>query len=360
MYLSSLEFDNFRNLKKGKFIPDKYINVIYGDNAQGKTNLIEAIWMFTGKKSFRSSKDVNLVNVQNKDENATLFAEFYSQGREQTASLSLGSKKQTEINSIKVKSASELAEKFCAVLFSPADMDLIKDGPSVRRKFLDNAISAIRPKYTQVLSNYAHAIEQRNALLKDLAFHAELEVMCDVYEKRIATLAHYIINQRKLYIDALHEYIIDIYNGFSGGKEKIEIVYECSCEDVTEKGLCKALKEARAEDMRTLSTSVGPHRDDFEIFINDMSIKNFGSQGQKRSAIVSLKLTEAEILKKYTGEQPIAILDDVMSELDLARQDYIVNHIEGWQVFITVCDPNNIKGLRSGKVTKIESGELVQ
>ena len=360
MYLSSLEFENFRNLKKGKFTPDKYINVIYGDNAQGKTNLIEAIWMFTGKKSFRSSKDINLVNVQNIDKNAKISAKIYSQGRVQSASITLGNKKEVFINEIKAKSSAELQEKFCAVLFSPADMDLIKDGPSVRRKFLDLAIATIRPKYSQVLTNYTRALEQRNALLKDLAYHPELESMCEIYEKRLATLAHYIISQRNLYIDALHEYIIDIYKGFSGGKEEIKIVYMPSCKDISLEGIEKALKESRAEDMKNLSTSVGPHRDDFEILINDMSIKNFGSQGQKRSAIVSLKLTEAEILKKYSGEQPIAILDDVMSELDLARQDYILNHIKGWQVFITCCDPNNIKGLQDGLVTQIVDGELVK
>lgn len=358
MYLEKIEYDNYRNLKKGEFIPDKNVNVIYGENAQGKTNLIEAIWLFTGKKSFRGTKDAQLVNIKNFDKPANLKVSFFSNKRHQTGEISILNKRTASVNDINLKSMSELSEKFTAILFSPADMDLVKDGPLIRRKFLDNAISILRPKYEKVLQSYNHAVMQRNTVLKDIIHHRDLEFMLDVYEERIAKLSSYIISQRKKYIEALMTYITDIYSGISSKKEEIKIEYKCSCEFDEEKDILNALKSSRQQDVLTFTTSVGPHRDDMEFLINGLSLKTFGSQGQRRSVVIATKLSEAEILKKNTGEQPIAILDDVMSELDLSRQDYLLNHIKGWQVFITCCDPNTIKNLEKGKIFKMENGVL--
>lgn len=359
MYLEKIEYENYRNLKKGEFKPDKQMNIIYGENAQGKTNLIEAIWMFTGKKSFRGVKDNQLVNIAENANTAVLKAAFFSGGRKQKGEIIITNKRLAKVNDINLSSANGMGDNFKAILFSPNDMDLIKEGPLVRRKFLDIAISTVRPKYDKILSSYNHAVMQRNSILKDIAFHSELEFMLDVYEDRIAKTGSYIISQRKKYIEAVCEYIVDIYRGISSNKEEITVKYKCSANDGSEDDLKAELKKSRKQDIITATTNVGPHRDDMEIFINDLPIKIFGSQGQRRSAVIALKLSEAEILKKNTGEQPIAILDDVMSELDLTRQDYLLNHIKGWQVFITCCDPNNIKTLNEGKIFKMENGELV-
>lgn len=358
MYLEKIEYENYRNLKKGEFCPDKEINVIYGDNAQGKTNLIEAIWLFTGRKSFRGTKDNQLINIDNNQHAAILKSTFFSAGRKQTGEIIITNKRLASINDINLSSASGLSENFTAVLFSPADMDLIKEGPIIRRKFLDNAISTVRPKYEKILLAYNRAVAQRNTILKDVVFHRELEFMLDVYEERIAKSGAYIIAQRKKYVEALMEYIVDIYNGISSNKEEISLKYKSTAGNGSEEEILKSLKDSRMQDTVTASTNVGPHRDDLEFFINGLALKIFGSQGQRRSAVVALKLSEAEILKKYTGEQPIAILDDVMSELDLSRQDYLLNHIKGWQVFITCCDPNTIKSLNSGKIFKMTNGIL--
>ncbi len=358
MYLEKIEYDNYRNLKKGVFKPDINMNVIYGENAQGKTNLIEAIWLFTGKKSFRGTKDGQLVNVENLQKGAQLKSSFYSFGREQTAQIDILNKRSAKLNEISLSSAKELAESFSAILFSPTDMNLISDGPIARRKFLNNAISTVRPKYDKILNSYNHALMQRNSVLKDIASHSELQFMLDVYEDRIAKMGAYIISQRKMYIQAIMNYISDIYSGISSRKEEIKVEYKTNLENADEESLKKALKDSRKQDVITCTTSVGPHRDDIEFFINGMPLKIFGSQGQRRSVIIALKLTEAEILKKNTGEQPIAILDDVMSELDLSRQDYLLNHLKGWQVFITCCDPNTIKILENGKIFKMQSGIL--
>lgn len=358
MYLEKIEYDNYRNLKKGVFIPDKEINVIYGENAQGKTNLIEAIWLFTGKKSFRGTKDNQLINIMSDNQTAVLKTSFFSGNRTQKGEIIITNKRLASINDINLSSASGLSEKFTAVLFSPADMDLIKEGPIVRRRFLDNAISTIRPKYHKILLSYNRAVMQRNSVLKDVVFHKELEFMLDVYEERIAKTGAYIIAQRKKYIEALESYLAEIYGGISSNKEEITVKYKCTCNSGSEEEILKSLKKSRVQDTITATTNCGPHRDDMEFFINGLALKIFGSQGQRRSVIVALKLSEAEILKKYTSEQPIAILDDVMSELDLTRQDYLLNHIKGWQVFITCCDPNTIKSLNKGKIFKMENGVL--
>ena len=358
MYLEKIEYENYRNLKKGVFFPDKEMNIIYGENAQGKTNLIEAIWLFTGKKSFRGTKDTQLINIDDKTQTAVLKSSFFSANRKQTGEIIITNKRIASMNDVNLSSASGLSENFTAILFSPADMDLIKEGPIVRRKFLDSAISTLRPKYEKILISYNRAVLQRNSILKDVAYHRELEFMLDVYEERIAKCGAYIIAQRKKYIDALMEYIADIYRGISSNKEEISIKYKCSCGEGSEKEIFEMLKSTRKQDTITATTSIGPHRDDMEIFINTLPLKIFGSQGQRRSSVVALKLSEAEILKKNTGEQPIAILDDVMSELDLSRQDYLLNHIKGWQVFITCCDPNTIKSLNKGKIFKMSDGVL--
>ena len=358
MYIEKFEYENYRNLKKGEFLPNKEINIIYGDNAQGKTNLIEAIWLFTGKKSFRGTKDNQLINILSENQTAKLKATFFSGERSQKADIIITNKRLASVNDINLSSASGLSEKFTAVLFSPADMDLIKEGPIVRRKFLDNAISTIRPNYSKVLTAYNRAVVQRNTVLKDVVFHPELDFMLDVYEGKIAKYGAYVIAQRKKYIEALGDYIKDIYSGISSNKEEISIKYKCTTGSGSEEEIFENLKQSRVQDAATSTTNCGPHRDDMEFFINNLALKIFGSQGQRRSAVISLNLSEADILKKYTGEQPIAILDDVMSELDLTRQDYILNHIKGWQVFITCCDPNTIKSLNSGKVFKMENGLL--
>lgn len=364
MFVRKLEYENFRNLEKGSFSPCSEINVIYGDNAQGKTNLSEAVWMFTGQKSFRGNKDIQLINKDNSNLPARLSVDFYSQGREQSAKLEILKGRHAVLNEVQLKSAAELSKSYSAIVFSPAEMQLINEGPNIRRKFLNNAISIMRPKYESVLNSYARAVQQRNAILKDVRFHSELSVMLDSFEERIAKSGVYIINQRKKYIEALLNYISDIYSGISDNKEKLTLCYKISGlsddEEINEEKLLKMLYDSRKDDVFTGITSVGPHRDDMELFINGDLIKIFGSQGQRRSAVLSLKLSEAEILKKFSNEQPVTILDDVMSELDRSRQDYILNHIKGWQVFITCCDPSAVENLKAGSSFLVQNGKITQ
>lgn len=355
MVIKKIKVQNFRNIEEIEIEPTDGINVIYGQNAQGKTNLIEALWCFTGAKSFRGSKDSELVNLN--AVKAKLELSFYDNNREQECVIEIDGKRKAILNGVEYKSAASIAGNINAVIFSPLDINIIKDGPAVRRRFLDLSLGQIYPRYIDILRRYNRALEQRNKILKDLKFNPMLEEFLDDFENELSVLGFEIVEFRKKHIEKLKQFLPKIFEGISEGKEKIEIKYETSVGNSQEE-FRKNLIESRKNDIYSLNTSIGPHRDEMNISINGLSAKTFGSQGQKRSAAISLKLAESAVISEITGKKPIALLDDVMSELDLSRQNYILNHIKEWQVFITCCDPNNIKGLEKGKVFLIENGRL--
>lgn len=359
MYVTKLCYENFRNLKDGCFEPAPGINVIFGDNAQGKTNLIEGLWLFSGQKSFRNVKDAQLVKLQQDEiKPARLQMDFFAAGRKQTAQISIQNRRSAQLNQIPLPAPAALGQSFCAVVFSPDDMDLLKDAPAGRRSFLNNAIAALRPKYDKMLQLYNRAVQQRNALLRDVQFHSELTALLDIYEDRIAKTGAYLISRRMEYVAALMRHIPKIFQELSDGSERPMLTYRCSAGDGGEQAILQALQQSRGEDTKTGFTGVGPHRDDFLFCINGLPVKQYGSQGQLRSAVLSIKLAQAELLKTFSGEQPIAILDDVMSELDAFRRDYILNHINGWQVFITCCDPEPADRLVAGARFQMRAGVL--
>lgn len=356
MYVEKLQYENFRNLKDGCFTPTQSINVIYGDNAQGKTNLVEAIWLFCGQKSFRMAKDNQLVKIDDKQLTAKLTLDFYAKQRSQNIKMLINNKRSATINGVELKTPTALANHFCAVVFSPSDLDLINEGPAFRRKFLDDSIAMIRPKYSKMLNIYNRAVLQRNTVLKDISLHNQLSGLLDSFEFTIAQAGSYLILQRKKYLEALKIVSRETYHGLSSTKEKLNFEYNCSCKDGESETILNELFINRQSDIKTASTSIGPHRDDINLYIDDLIVKFFGSQGQKRSVVLSLKLAQAEILKNYANEQPVAILDDVMSELDNSRKDYILNHINNWQVFITCCDPATANMLKLGSCFKVDNG----
>ena len=354
MKLIKLSFENYRNLKKDTFDANENINVIYGDNAQGKTNLIEAIWLFTGIKSFCGVKDSQLINIDKNE--LFLTVNFFSQNREQNATIKIGEKKEITLNGVKKKGAGELAGVFTAVVFSPDHLPLVKSGPSERRKFINIAISQIWPKYMPLLYQYKRAVVQRNAILKDAKYHNDLYDLLFSYENEIADKGAKIIEYRKKYCALLDKKAQKIYQGISQDKERLNINYLTQIKN--KEDLLSQLELARKNDILSGSTSIGPHRDDIDILIDNKSARIYGSQGQQRSAVLSIKLAEAEIINDILGEQPIILLDDVMSELDEYRQDYILNHIKDRQVFITCCDKNIVKKLNNGSVFKMRGGEI--
>ncbi len=364
MYITELEAVAFRNLSGVSIRPCKEVNLIYGDNAQGKTNLLEALWMFTGCRSFRAAKDAEL--LQFGKQKARLFLEYYGQDRLQTMQLDIEKGRTFTQNGVRLPSPARAMGEFLAVVFSPLHLTLVKDGPAARRRFLDNAIGQLKPKYGAALSDYNKALMQRNLVLKDAAYHRELFDTLDVWEDRIAYYGSEILRQRIGYVQRLRNFSADIYAGISQKKETLRISYaeavptEGSSRKELYESLLSHLKQARKDDLLTGTTSVGPHRDDLAVEIDFLSARTFASQGQQRSAALALKLGEAAVIRNFTNEQPVALLDDVMSELDAARQNYILNHIRDWQVFITCCDPSSVKSLRYGKAFAMKEGRILK
>lgn len=359
MYVLNLDILNFRNIKNLNLNAGKETNIIYGENAQGKTNILEAIWLFTGAKSFRGAKDNQMINLES--EKAELNLSFFSSDRIQTSEIEIETEKgrKVRLNEIDLKSASELVGNLNAIIFSPQDLGLINEGPAVRRKMLDLGIGFIYPSYIEKIKKYNHILQQRNALLKTIKYDYSMYSCLSDYDYSLSRQGAEIIKIRKEYVEQLRKEIPLIYNGLADGTEKMDIYYETTADEKTyEYGL--KLKDKEKEDLKNISTSVGPHRDELVVKIDGKIAKIYASQGQRRCAALALKLAQAAIMKNKTGEQPIALLDDVLSELDEKRQNYILNHIKDWQVFITCCDPSHIQRLTKGKVFKIEKGELCE
>lgn len=362
MKIENFGCENFRNIKELYFEPHEGTNIIYGENAQGKTNIIEGMWMFTGAKSFRTNSDGELINFESPF--SRLNMSFFANERRQSAEIAIEGRRTASLNGVKLKAAGELAGNFCAVVFSPTHLSLIKDGPAVRRRMMDVAIGQLYPKYVASLRGYSRALSQRNAVLKDARFSAEVYGMLENFEAELSKYGAEIVTERKRYMKLLAARISDIYGEISGNRELLSVEYktdiEAETKDSAAEELSLLLKAARKEDLYTGSTSVGPHREDMEFKLSGISARNFGSQGQQRSCVLALKLTEALVIEKTVGEKPVMLFDDVMSELDETRQDSILNHFPGMQVFVTCCEKEQIKRLETGKTFKMANGVLTE
>ncbi len=362
MKINSISIENFRNIEKLDLDFDD-VNIIYGQNAQGKTNLIEAIYLFTGSKSFRGVKDRELIRFG--CDFSKLKIDFESENRNQNAEIRIDGKRTAYLNGIKKKSPSVLGEELKAVIFSPVHLSMVKDGPSERRRFIDNALCQLKYNYRNVLKEYNRALSQRNMLLKDISKNSSLADMLYIWDKNLAATGAKIIYQRNKYVEALLPFAKEVFDGLSGGREEIDLVLkgpfdyrDLSLKEIENK-LLITFEKSRGSDFMNRITTAGPHRDDMEILINSKSARTYGSQGQQRSCVLALKLAEASLLKEMTQNEPLALLDDVMSELDITRQDYILNHIKNWQVFITCCDADTVLRLKKGKTFHIENGGIV-
>lgn len=353
MQVLKLDWLRFRNLKEGSLSPYEGMNVICGENAQGKTNLIEVVWLFSGAKSFRTNKDSSFI-MQGSDSAKTRL-EFIAEGTQKTAEIQFLEKRKAFLNEKPLSSPSNLAGIFSAVVFSPTDLSLMKGAPEERRRFLDLAIGQLYPNYIELLHRYKRALFQRNKTLKDYRYDGSLSVLLDVFEQELAESGAKIIEKRQQFVKELEKYLPKLYGELSNGRETLKFFYQSSANP---EKFFRQLQESRKEDLMLGSTSIGPHRDDLIFTINGLSARGYGSQGQQRSVALSLKLAQAEIIFEKTGEYPVCLLDDVMSELDPLRQNYVLNHIGSHQCFLTCCDPANIAGLEDGKIIRVENGEV--
>ncbi len=357
MVVKNIKIENFRNIEKLELEPCEKVNIIYGKNAQGKTNILEAIWLFSGAKSFRTIKEQEFIRIS-----APFFRNemvFDDGERENNAILRLSDKKEVMLNGVKKKTSASLAGKFLAVPFVPAHLSFITGSPENRRKFIDGIICQLKPSYISVLHKYHKILLHRNNLLKNLYGNAELYGVLDAYDNELADCAKIISEERVRYLEELSVIASEFYSGISGGKETMRTVYVPSVSgEISKENILNALKINRNEDIRTGVTGVGPHRDDISVEINALSAKKYASQGQQRSIVLTLKLAEGELIYKKSGKKPVFLLDDVMSELDEDRQDFILNHVKDNQVFITCCDISSVLRLFSGKIFGISEGKI--
>ncbi len=332
MIIKSIKLEHFRNYESLDLDFEKGTNILYGDNAQGKTNVLEAIYLSATTKSHKGSKDKEIINF-NKDE-SHIRTILDKDGMEYRVDMHLrkSRSKGIAINGQPIKKAADLIGLLNVVFFSPEDLSIIKNGPSERRKFVDMELFQIDKYYLYNLNQYNKIINQRNKLLKDFYFNSDLNETLQVWNMQLVTYGKQIISRREMFVEQLNEIIYDIHKNLSGGKEELKVVYE---PNVSEDDFELKLKNSQEKDIKLKMTSVGPHRDDFCFMVNGVDIRKYGSQGQQRTAALSLKLAEIELVKKVTGDSPVLLLDDVLSELDSHRQNYLLNNIGDIQTIIT-------------------------
>ena len=365
MRIDRVRLHDFRNIAAMELSLCDGANIIYGQNGQGKTNLIEALWLFTGAKSFRGARDAQLVRFGQPQ--AALEAAFFAGERDQEATLTIESRRTATLNGVPLKAPSELAGRFCAVVFSPSHLSLIKNGPAEKRRFLDTSICQLKPRFLHVLAQYQRALDQRNRLLKDVAYETSLFDTLDIWDAHLASYAAVVVKTRASYLEKLGPFARGIYAGISGEKERLDFRYvptlggdaEGEIPELEER-MRAALRAGRGEDVRARITTAGPHRDDVDITLDGQSARAYGSQGQQRSCVLALKLAECEMMRETLGEYPVVLLDDVMSELDVARRDYLLNSLSGRQLVITCCDDAIFRNLDRGLGVRVEDGRAVE
>ena len=341
------------------------VNLIVGDNAQGKTNLLEAIAFLGNGKSFRTQKNAELVKMG--EEVGTLEGEMFSQNRKQTTKwhlFSTGKPRQIYLNGIKKKSASDLSGVLNTVLFCPEDLFVLKAGASARRKLGDNALGQLRPNYEAALTEYTRILEQKNKILKDRYENPALLEILPEYNTRLCQVGAILISYRARFYEGLGKSAKTFHECFSGGREEFCLKYKTvsTVKDpfapipALADDLQEHLESHYRAELESAQCLTGPHKDDFSVFLSGMDLKAYGSQGQTRTAAISLKLAQRELMANQSGQMPLLLLDDVLSELDPQRQDFVLNQISSGQVFITCCEPEKFTKL--GKTITIEKGAL--
>ena len=369
MKINSIILENFRNYRSLELNFDADRNIIVGENAQGKTNLIEAIYLTAFARSFRAVNSSELVMFG--ADSARVSTDIKSEDIDKNINIIIRSdgKKMIKKDGKIIRRTTELLNNVVVVLFSPDDLRIIKDSPDRRRSFINREISQMRPAYYDVLRRYSDVLRQKNALLKS-CMHIDSrqynDEMLDIFDSQLVESGYEIIKYRREFTEMLSAEAADIMSNISGGREKLLIEYMTGCDFITSPEgreiLYSQFRHNRDRDLRNGYATLGPHRDDLEFYINGRDAKKYGSQGQQRTIALSLKLAEIRIARKLIDESPVLLLDDVLSELDLDRQRFLVNEIEDVQLFITSAEPNAevIKELRGGTLFRVEEGSITR
>lgn len=333
MNITKIELENFRNYEKEEIELNKGINMFYGNNAQGKTNIIESIFLSSFGKSFRTNKDREMIKMG--ADFAKIKIEFNKSDRDGKIEIIISDKKNILINGVKINKLSKLVGNLNTIIFSPDDMEILKDGPVKRRKFLDMMISQLKPIYLYNLSLYKKTLEQRNNYLRQIKFENKSEQLLDVWDEKLNTHAQIIFQYRREYIKKLMQKIVNIHKNITENSEEIELKYQSDLNEENSDMFLEELKKSRRIDILKGYTTKGIHRDDMEVYINTKNVNAYGSQGQIRTSILSLKLAELYVIYSEIGEYPILLLDDFMSELDEKRRKKFLENITKAQVILT-------------------------
>ena len=332
MFIESLELQNFRNYETLSMKFDRGTNILFGDNAQGKTNILEAVYLGGTTKSHRGSKDREMIRFEQDEAHIRMQVKREAVSCRIDMHLKKNKSKGIAINGVPIRKASELFGAVNMVFFSPEDLQIIKEGPGERRRFVDLELCQLSKVYLNQLTNYNKILNQRNKLLKDLAFMPDLMPTLEVWDEQLLNYGSQLIAAREEFVEQLNEISVDIHANLTGEKEHLELVYE---PNVSKENFSQMLKKNRDKDIRFKLSSVGPHRDDLCVKINGLDIRQFGSQGQQRTAALSLKLSEIYLVKRLIHDTPVLLLDDVLSELDGSRQNYLLQSIRDIQTLIT-------------------------
>lgn len=332
MIVKSIELKNFRNYENLSLSFDEGTNILFGNNAQGKTNILEAVYMSGTTKSHKGSKDRELIRFGETEAHIRTVVAKGDREYQIDMHLKQNRSKGIAVNRVPIKKASELFGLLNIVFFSPEDLNIIKNGPAERRRFLDSELCQLDKLYLSDLTNYNKILNQRNKLLKDMVYRPDLSDTLPVWDIQLAETGKKIIRRRQQFVEELNEIVRDIHYKISGEKEELWLKYEPSTWDTAFE---EELDRVKVRDLKLCQTSVGPHRDDLLFSIHGVDIRKFGSQGQQRTSALSLKLSEIELVKRSIHDTPVLLLDDVLSELDSSRQNYLLNNIYDTQTMIT-------------------------
>lgn len=357
MIIESIELKNYRNYDKLHMDFSHGTNILYGDNAQGKTNILEAIYVCATTKSHRGSKDKEIIQFDRDESHIKLNVRKRDVPYRIDMHLKKNRAKGVAVNGVPIKKASELFGIVNVVFFSPEDLNLIKNGPAERRRFIDLELCQLNKLYVHSLVQYNKIVTQRNKLLKDIMFRPDYEETLDIWDMQLIQYGREVIRCRDAFVSQLNDLVGPIHRQLSGEKESLHISYE---PNVTVDMFEDTLRKSRPSDLKQRTTLTGPHRDDLSFIINDIDIRRYGSQGQQRTAALSLKLAEIELVKKTVNDYPILLLDDVLSELDGSRQNHLLSGINHIQTMITCTGLEDFVNnrFRIDKIFKVVSGEV--
>ena len=360
MLIKKIKLQDFRNYEELELDFNNNVNLILGQNAQGKTNLLESIYVTSIGKSFRTSRDNEMIRFGS--EFGKVYVETLKDDFDGSVEIVIdkNSRKFVKVDGVKIKKTSELLKNVYIVIFSPEDLKIVKDEPEKRRKFIDRELCQIKPSYYDNLSNYKKVLLQRNTYLKENYID---QGILDIWDMQLARFGAAIMHQRRNFTEKINKISSGIHSSITEGRENLKIIYAPNIEfreslKEQEEYFYDLLKKSYDNDLRQRTTTKGPHKDDLEFFINDVNVRSFGSQGQQRTAALSLKLAEISIIEEETGEKPILLLDDVMSELDSSRQEFLIKSLADIQLFVTTTEiPEKLLSeFPSGNIYNVSGG----